>query len=738
MYQIKCLNGAVESYLYDARVKEYAVIAPHLALELNKSGLLTFGVPDSHPNRDQIIPLMSDIVVYEDDVAIWYGRSITNEKDFYKTGKITCEGELAFLYDSIYRPFSYTGTITQFLTNLINNHNSQVETRKEFTLGTVSVVDSNGNVARSSEDALKTLDIISTRLLSTNGGYLRVRHVGAVRYLDYLADYGNTAPQVIEFAKNLIDINQFIDATKVRTCLIPYGAEVTGSATGERVDITTVNGGLDYISNSGAVASYGQIWETVTFKDVTIPANLYAKALVYLGEMVAQSLTLKLSAVDLSVLGVETSIGIGDWVRVKSAPHGLDSLFLATARNIDMASPESTKIAFGNVTQSFTTQNNQAKLDVSKSVDDVSARVLLATQLITGAVGGHVVFDPPEKPSRILIMDTADMTTAQNVWQFNVNGLGFSSTGVNGTYKTAMTMDGQIVSTATINGKAVTVSLNSTDAISITVDGVTVFNVNSAGKITITDDAVKQGVAYNGVTIDATDGFVSSATFGGNTYTVKQNAAEGFSIYKGAVKILGIDSATGKITITDDAVKQGTGYGGVSISAADGFVASATIDGKAVAISMNATDGIDITVDAVKVGGLVLIGGKVAFVGSILCKPGSTDTYISLESDPDDGTLDVARFYAPNSGSAAEFLRIGFNSVAAYLRAMPIAGSGNRSFVVTTTDYGSAEGGEIVLWKSSGGNSASIRVRNGTDSTEIYQTPTSITFSKNGSPVETW
>ena len=68
--------------------------------------------------------------------------------------------------------------------------------------------------------------------------------------------------------------------------------------------------------------------------------------------------------------------------------------------------------------------------------------MLLATQLITGCVGGNVVLDPPEKPTRILIMDTPDIATAQNVWQWNQNGLGHSSSGVNGTYTTAWTIDG--------------------------------------------------------------------------------------------------------------------------------------------------------------------------------------------------------------------------------------------------------------------------------------------------------
>lgn len=64
-----------------------------------------------------------------------------------------------------------------------------------------------------------------------------------------------------------------------------------------------------------------------------------------------------------------------------------------------------------------------------------------ATVLINNGFGGHVrVY-----PDRILIMDTDDESTAKNVWQWNLNGFGFSSTGINGDYETAITIDGQIV-----------------------------------------------------------------------------------------------------------------------------------------------------------------------------------------------------------------------------------------------------------------------------------------------------
>lgn len=64
----------------------------------------------------------------------------------------------------------------------------------------------------------------------------------------------------------------------------------------------------------------------------------------------------------------------------------------------------------------------------------------VATALINSGFGGHVRIHP----DKVLIMDTEDEATAQKVWQWNLNGLGYSKTGINGPYTTAM-VDGQIL-----------------------------------------------------------------------------------------------------------------------------------------------------------------------------------------------------------------------------------------------------------------------------------------------------
>lgn len=70
-----------------------------------------------------------------------------------------------------------------------------------------------------------------------------------------------------------------------------------------------------------------------------------------------------------------------------------------------------------------------------------------ATQLITGGYGGYIKYTylSDGTPSEILVMDTADASTAVHVIRINQNGIGFSSTGVNGPYTSAWTIDGSFV-----------------------------------------------------------------------------------------------------------------------------------------------------------------------------------------------------------------------------------------------------------------------------------------------------
>ncbi|MBC6300297.1 phage tail spike protein [Listeria booriae] len=106
-------------------------------------------------------------------------------------------------------------------------------------------------------------------------------------------------------------------------------------------------------------------------------------------------------------------------------------------------------VTLGNDFDLYTLSQNAAVQkqvsEMNRITNDYIERIKTATELITGQTGGHVIFRPKDKPSEILIMDTDNVNTAKKVWRWNLGGLGYSSTGVNGSFGTAITQDGAIV-----------------------------------------------------------------------------------------------------------------------------------------------------------------------------------------------------------------------------------------------------------------------------------------------------
>ena len=81
----------------------------------------------------------------------------------------------------------------------------------------------------------------------------------------------------------------------------------------------------------------------------------------------------------------------------------------------------------------------------STTLEDAIAN---ASAWITGANGGYVIIHRTAdgKPYELVISDTEDISAqTAKIWRWNINGLGYSSTGYDGTFTTAITSDGRIV-----------------------------------------------------------------------------------------------------------------------------------------------------------------------------------------------------------------------------------------------------------------------------------------------------
>lgn len=72
---------------------------------------------------------------------------------------------------------------------------------------------------------------------------------------------------------------------------------------------------------------------------------------------------------------------------------------------------------------------------------EIEDAILNSTQFLTAELGGYVY----KTEDVIYIMDTKDINTATKIWKWSLGGLGYSSSGKDGPYTTAITMDGAIV-----------------------------------------------------------------------------------------------------------------------------------------------------------------------------------------------------------------------------------------------------------------------------------------------------
>lgn len=103
-----------------------------------------------------------------------------------------------------------------------------------------------------------------------------------------------------------------------------------------------------------------------------------------------------------------------------------------------------------NKTSNFISSTSKI-IEKLKSIDNnvLTGAKANATAQIINAMGGVVY----KTRNELYIMDNENPTLAQKIWRWNINGLGYSSTGISGPYGIAMTSDGKIVADYVTTGQ---------------------------------------------------------------------------------------------------------------------------------------------------------------------------------------------------------------------------------------------------------------------------------------------
>lgn len=506
MFIVTITNGAENAIIHSDGTDR--ISGGKVAKSINAVDSFSFTIYPNNAGYDLLKPLTTAVKVYDEstDKDIFIGRVLKCPDSMDERGlicrKVTCEGRLGWLYDSVqpYVEYKMVG-ISTVLSSFLSKHNSQVGADKRIEPGQVTVTASNNYTYTANWD--KTMDVIADKLIGKFGGEIQLRDKDGKVYLDYLENIGHGTDTTIELAVNLKTISREVDETAVITRLYPLGAKLTDSE--KRLTIGTVNGGKDYIEDSSLVAKYGVISGTQIWDDVTLASNLLSKGKAYLKSVNRAKVQYQITALDLSRINKSfEQFELGCWYRVKNSLMGIDEDLRIVGISIDLDNPQASQLTFGDRFETLSgfmtakTQSLQSAIDNSefRNRQVIDSKIENATKLITGAEGGHVILDPSEKPQRILIMDTADINTCKACIQLNKNGLGFWKTSDGGSakdgpYTNAWTIDGNLVASfitaLTLTGLKIN---NGSGTFSVSEDGTVVANRLSSKSADITGGTI--------------------------------------------------------------------------------------------------------------------------------------------------------------------------------------------------------------------------------------------------------
>lgn len=276
-----------------------------------------------------------------------------------------------------------------------------------------------------------------------------------------LASRGSDRGVTIRYGKNLTELSQELSLENLVTSVLPYAVNpdnknvITGTAksTGLSIGVNR-DVAMDFTDKVN--------WDSST----PVSTQLTNLANNYVTNNSSSLITLKDSiTLNFAQSGeLKERVDLCDTVRIYFEALGITATAKCVSATWDVLAERYTSNTFGDAKTNIadTIATNSKEIKEKASVSQMQETVNRATELITGNLGGYVVLhdaDGDGEPDEILIMDTADITTATNVWRWNKNGLGYSSTGYSGTYGTAITSDGKIVadyvSTGTLNANLI-------------------------------------------------------------------------------------------------------------------------------------------------------------------------------------------------------------------------------------------------------------------------------------------
>ena len=340
-----------------------------------------------------------------------------------------------------------TQAINALLTNAANNLGSS----HGFTVETSDIA-TNAAFSVSNVSARAGLGGVEGSVLDTYGGEFEFDNYKIKLHRARGSDNG----VIISYGKNLTDVKCDISSDSSYTAVYAYAArdDISVSLT---MPVTNSSGIAARVLMRDFTSEFG------TDEELT-SAALNEKVTAWLASNDINALTISMSVsfVDLSQspeyssYKLLESVNLCDTVTVRHKDLNLNITAKVIKTTYNVLNEKYSKVELGSARANFSSTIEQLQKETqsvkhevhkteSKITQEYLAAIQDATNAITGNSGGYVRLNPSENPQELLIMNTPSAETATKIWRWNLSGLGYSSTGYSGSYKTAITQDGHIV-----------------------------------------------------------------------------------------------------------------------------------------------------------------------------------------------------------------------------------------------------------------------------------------------------
>lgn len=268
---------------------------------------------------------------------------------------------------------------------------------------------------------------------------------------------------VIEYGKNLTDLEQEESIDKVITGIVPFWK----ASNGDKVVSIETPIESEYASKYPFKRTVVKDFSSNFEEEPTVEQlRAYTESYIKNNCVGVPQVSLDVSFVALEDTEEYKSlsrerINLGDTVTVRFSELGVDAKAKVIEYKYDVLAERYDSLKIGSVRSSLASTIQEITKVTSSAVTKsfLDAVIKYQTELIKGGLGGYVVTNYVNGyPSEIIVGDSPNIEQMVNCIRLNKNGLGISKTGYNGPYRTAITGEGinaDLINAGQLNGNLI-------------------------------------------------------------------------------------------------------------------------------------------------------------------------------------------------------------------------------------------------------------------------------------------